>query len=528
MAIRALWIARSLRSRFLIYNPKSFSFSSAAQEHLDFPSSELVNQISSILSDFRNPTPDLELHLNSFSSKISTNLVEQVLKRCKNLGHPSHRFFLWAKSIPGFRHSAASYHILVEILASSWQFAILWDFLVEIRDSRQFEISPILFWIVFRSYSKAKLPGDAIGAFNRMVHFGIRPSIHDLDQLLYVLCQSKHVKHAQQFFDEVKLGFEPTAKTYSILIKGWGDIGRSSEARKVFDEMLQRGCSVDVLAYNSFLEALCKGRNVDEASKVFQDMCSKGIQPDAFSYSVFIRAYCEDNDIHSAQAENDINYAFRVLDWMIKYNLVPDLYTYNCIIKKLCKNNKVNEAYKLLNDMVHRRVSPDIWSFNTIMNFHCEHSQVMSALGLISFMEEHNCSADVRTYNMALKLLIRVERFDLARELWDSMQDKGFHPPVSTYTVMVLGLSEKKGKLKDACTYFEMMIEEGIPPYSSTVEVLMNRLLRLQLFDYVEILADKMERSNNCLIRDFSNTLRDKVKDERSEETKRKKAGVAP
>lgn len=152
--MRALWIAISLRSRLLFHNPKSFSFSSASQEQLDIPSLELVNQISTILSDFRNPTHDLELYLNIFSSNISTNLVEQVLKRCKNLGQPSHRFFLWAERIPGFQHSAASYHILVEILASSRQFGVLWDFLVEIRDSRQFEISPIIFWIVFRSYVK--------------------------------------------------------------------------------------------------------------------------------------------------------------------------------------------------------------------------------------------------------------------------------------------------------------------------------------------------------------------------------------
>jgi hypothetical protein len=57
------------------------------------------------------------------------------LKRCNHLGFSAHRFFLWAKSIPGFQHSDESFHILVEILGRSKQFAILWDFLIEMRES---------------------------------------------------------------------------------------------------------------------------------------------------------------------------------------------------------------------------------------------------------------------------------------------------------------------------------------------------------------------------------------------------------
>ncbi|BAT95547.1 hypothetical protein VIGAN_08229700, partial [Vigna angularis var. angularis] len=42
---------------------------------------DLVNEISRVLSDHRYPHHDLELSLKPFSPQISTNLVEQVLKR---------------------------------------------------------------------------------------------------------------------------------------------------------------------------------------------------------------------------------------------------------------------------------------------------------------------------------------------------------------------------------------------------------------------------------------------------------------
>lgn len=463
------------------------------------PSSELVNELSRILSDFRNPQHDIESALNLFSSNITTNLVEQVLKRCKNLGFSAHRFFIWARQLPGFEHSNESYHILVDILGSSKQFPLIWDLLSEMRDTRCCEINSEIFWVIFRAYSKANLPADAVRAFSKMVEFGIEPSMDDLDKLLYVLCKRKHVSHAQQLFDKLKHEFTPTVKTYSILMRGWGIIGEADKAHKLFEEMLERGCSADMPAYNSVLESLCKGGNVEEAYKLFRETRSKGLEPDAFTYSIFIHAACEANDIHST---------FRVLDRMRRYNLVPSVFTYNCIIKTLCKNDKVEEAYQLLDEMIERGTRPDVWSYNAILVYHCDHCEVTKALRLISRINTDSCQPDRHTYNMVLKMLIRVGRFDRVTKVWESMEERGFYPSASTYAVMVHGFCKKKGKLEEASNYFEMMIDDGIPPYSSTCELLKNRMIGLGFSDQTQILADKMERSTSCTIQELANIMR--------------------
>lgn len=304
MAIRTV----SSLVRALYQTPKSQSFRIFSTLLHDPPSPDLVNEISRVLSDHRNPKDDLEHTLVAYSPRVSSNLVEQVLKRCKNLGFPAHRFFLWARRIPDFEHSLESYHILVEILGSSKQFALLWDFLIEAREYNYFEISSKVFWIVFRAYSRANLPSEACRAFNRMVEFGIKPCVDDLDQLLHSLCDRKHVNHAQDFFDKAKgFGIVPSAKTYSILVRGWARIRDASGARKVFDEMLERNCVVDLLAYNALLDALCKSGDVDGAYKMFQEMGNLGLKPDAYSFAIFIHAYCDAGDVHSA---------YKVLDRM--------------------------------------------------------------------------------------------------------------------------------------------------------------------------------------------------------------------
>ncbi|KAF8400639.1 hypothetical protein HHK36_013938 [Tetracentron sinense] len=460
---------------------------------------EDVNEICRVLSDFRSPHHDIESALDCFLGKISCNLVEQVLKRCKNLGVSAHRFFLWAQRLPGFNHSRESYHILVDILGSGKQFPLIWNFLFEMRESGDSEIRSEIFWIIFRAYCRADLPADAIRAFNKMDDFGIKPGIDDLDQLLYTLCKRKLVKHAQEFFERVKFEFPPTRKTYSILMRGWGDTGNSTEARKLFNEMLERGCSTDVLAYNSLLESLCRDGKMDEAYKLFREMRLYGLEPDACTYSIFIRASCEANDIHSV---------FRVLDRMRRYSLVPNVFTYNCIIKLLCKKAMVDDAYLLVDEMLERGVSPDLWSYNAIQAVHCDNCEVNKALMLISMMKRDSCMPDRHTYNMVLKMLIRVGRFDRAMNVWEGMGESGFYPSVSTYAVMVHSFCKKKGKLEDACRYFEMMIDEGIPPYPCTCDLLRDRLLQFGFREQIQILADKMLRSTSCLIQELSNTMR--------------------
>lgn len=496
MLIRSLSFKYNITLRSFFQRKPCFCHSSSCPLLPD-----LVNEISRVLSDHRQPHHDLEHSLHPFSSQISTNLVEQVLKRCNKLSSSAHRFFLWAKSIPDFQPSEESYHILLEILGSSKQFAILWDFLVEIRESRCCEIKSEIFWLIFRAYSRADLPGGAIRAFLRMHEFGVKPVIHDFDNLLFILCKKKHVKHAQKFFDESKSSFKLSAKTFSILIRGWGDIGDLQKAREVFDEMLAEKCSVDLLAYNSLLEVLCRGGHIDEAKKLFQDMLSKRVEPDAFTYSIFIRAYCDMNDLHSA---------FRVLDRVKRYNLLLNVFTYNYLIKRLCKNDKVEEAYELLDEMIAMGVKPDTWSYNAVQAYHCDHCEVNRALRLMSRMEKDGCLPDRHTYNMLLKLLIRIGRFDRATEVWEKMADKQFYPSVSTYSVMIHGLCKKKGKLEEACKYLEMMVDEGIPPYVTTIEMLRNRLLGLGLLDPIEILTDKMRRSTSASIQELANVMMDR------------------
>lgn len=337
-----------------------------------------------------------------------------------------------------------------------------------------------------------------------MSDFGLHPDLDDFQHLLSSLCRNDLVEAAQSFFDQSKSLFPVNQKTFSILINGWADSRNPNEALRLFDEMLQRGCLVDVAAYNSLISALCKGGELDQAHLRLHEMQKNhGLEPDAGTYAAFVRA---------ASAANDEFAATRVLHRMTRHNLVPGVFTYNCVIRLLCEKEKMNEAYGLLDEMIERGAKPDVWSYNTILVVHCKLHEINKSLRLLLRMDKDACLPDRHTYNMLLKMLIDVGRTDRAMEVWDGMKGRGFYPAAPSYAVMIHGLCKKKGKVEEACHFFEKMVDDGIPPYLNTCEMLRDKLLQIGLREQVGVLACKMSRSTSCKIQELSLAMEGKTK----------------
>ncbi|ONM21647.1 Pentatricopeptide repeat-containing protein mitochondrial [Zea mays] len=469
------------------------------------PDPRLVGALCRVLSDFRGPRHDLRAALSGFAPRLTPAAAAAVLRRCRNLPVPSLRFFLFAAAMPGFTHLPDSLLILAGSLAGARLFPLLRSLLSDLPRSA---LSRDLFPLLFRAYARAGLPEDAIRAFSSMERFCFLPTVADLHSLLFTLSHNGLVEHAEAFFRESPFQFDLSAKTYTILISGWAVVASPVKAQKLFDEMIERGVQPDVPAYNALIDALCRGGDVALAQEQLKDMQrSRGLAPDAATYGPFLRSAC---------ASKDARAALRVLDRMRARSLTPNVFTYNAVIRLLCELGEVDEAYNILNEMATYGEKPDVWSYNTLLNTHCKLKEVNKALRLISRMDDSSCLPNRHSYNMILKMLLAIGRVDRAIEVWDGMEKHGFYPGAATYAVMIHGLSCKKGRAEEACSYFLRMVDEGIPPYQATCQVLRDRLLRLGLRDDLEMLTDRMRRSTSCTIQDLASIMCSK----RAEETR--------
>jgi pentatricopeptide repeat protein len=100
-----------------------------------------------------------------------------------------------------------------------------------------------------------------------MERFGFPPTLADLHTLLFALSHNGLVEHAEAFFRDPGNQFDVSAKTCTILISGWAVIMKPENARKLFDEMAERGVEPDVPSYNALIDALCRLGDVDLAQR---------------------------------------------------------------------------------------------------------------------------------------------------------------------------------------------------------------------------------------------------------------------
>jgi pentatricopeptide repeat protein len=167
-----------------------------------------------------------------------------------------------------------------------------------------------------------------------MERFGFPPTLADLHTLLFALSHNGLVEHAEAFFRDPGNQFDVSAKTCTILISGWAVIMKPENARKLFDEMAERGVEPGVPSYNALIDALCRLGDVDLAQAQLKDMqVSRGLVPDAATYGPFL---------HSACAAKDARAALRVLDRMHVRDLTPNVFTHNAVIRLLCEMGEID------------------------------------------------------------------------------------------------------------------------------------------------------------------------------------------
>ncbi|XP_015612054.1 pentatricopeptide repeat-containing protein At1g52640, mitochondrial isoform X2 [Oryza sativa Japonica Group] len=321
----------------------------------------LVGSLCRVLSDFRGPRHDLPAALRGFAPRLTPRDAAAVLRRCRHLPLPSLRFFLFAGELPGFSHHPDSLLVLANSLAGARLFPLLRSLLSDLPPSA---LSRGLFPLLFRAYSRARLPEDAIRAFSSMAGFGFPPTIADFHSLLFALSRNGLVEYGERFFRESTAQFDVSAKAYTILISGWAVVKKPENARSLFDEMVKRGVELDVHVYNALIDALCRGGDITSAQEQLSNMQkSHGLVPNAATYGPFLHAAC---------ASKDVRAALRVLDRMHTHALTPNVFTYNAVIRLLCDLGEINEAYNILDEITTQGEKPDVWSYNTLLNAHCK------------------------------------------------------------------------------------------------------------------------------------------------------------
>lgn len=448
-----------------------------------------LEKVYKVIMKFHDDIDMLEMALGKCGVSVTPELVVQVLNKCRAVGNPAFRFFVWAGKQPGYIHNSEAYNVMINIMGRMTKFEKIRVMLEEMRKTDPSLITAETFIIMIRRFIAAGMVQKAIDVLDEMPKFGCEPDAHTFGALLNALCKHDKVQEAIALFRDMEIRFPPNLKNYTVLLNGLCKTGRLERAQCMLNEMVELGFEPDLVVYNTLLNGYAKAGKIQKAFDLLNEMKNRGCAPDTVSYTNLINALCSAERLEEAS---------RLFKDMKTNGCFPDVVSYTILISSFCKLGKLDQGYQLLEDMIQQRCAPNQMTYVCLLREHERREELKEALELFHEMSGNGCDPDLSIYIILLRLSCRLGKLNKALTIWNNMESNGISADLDTYTIFIRGL-HNQGHLTDACKYFKEMVGKGLlpAPQYGTLKDLLNTLLRAGKLDVAADIWDCMKKSGS-------------------------------
>lgn len=203
----------------------------------------------------------------------------------------------------------------------------------------------------------------AMRTFDQMDELGTPRSVISFNSLLNACNLSKMFGKVPELFDEIpkKYGVSPDKVSYGILVKAYCEAGLTEKAIETIGEMEKSGLEITPVTFTTVLDALYKKGQVEKADNLWNSMVDKGCEVDVAAYNVRI--------MHSQGGEPENVKA--LIEEMSNAGLKPDTISYNYLMTCYCKRGMMDEAKKVYEGLEGNGCNPNAATFRTLIYYLC-------------------------------------------------------------------------------------------------------------------------------------------------------------
>ncbi|PHT87423.1 putative pentatricopeptide repeat-containing protein [Capsicum annuum] len=308
--------------------------------------------------------------------------------------------------------------------------------------------------VMIAVYVKNYLPKEAVELYHQMETCGIEPDAITFASVLPAcgdLSAASLGRRIHEFIE--RKGLRPNLSLENALVDMYARCGCLTEARKMFEGMKFR----DVVSWTSLISAYGKSGQGRDGVALFSQMLESGLQPDSIAF-VSILSACS----HAGLLLEGESYYKLMTD---KYNIVPRLEHYACMVDLKGRSGRINEAFNFIKQMP-LEANERIWG---------------ALLGAC------------RVYNdMDIGLVVADNLFELA-------------PKQSGYYVLLSNIYAKAGRWEDVTIVRSIMREKGIKKMPGVSNVELNNMVHTflagdtshpqskEIYEELDILIGKMK-----------------------------------
>lgn len=219
------------------------------------------------------------------------------------------------------------------------------------------------------------------------------------------------------------------------LISLYGSSGMFDNARKVFDEMLERKCARTVLSFNALLGACVNSKKFDEVGGLFRGLSEElEIEPDLVSYNTVMKAFCEMGSLDSAVS---------LLDEIEKKGLKPDLITFNTLLNGLYANGRFDAGESIWQRMNEKNVKPDGRSYNEKLLGLALEKRMKDATKVVEEMKSEGIEFDIFSYNALIRGFVNEGDLEEAKGWYGEIRKSDIKPDKLTFKTLIPFVVEK-------------------------------------------------------------------------------------
>ncbi|WVZ67055.1 hypothetical protein U9M48_016194 [Paspalum notatum var. saurae] len=338
----------------------------------------------------------------------------------------------------------------------------------------------------------------------------LAPSLPNYNRLLALLCRHEagppHLSVLLAHRLLLRMRVPPNALSYAALLDGYARVPDPGAARKLLDEMRERGLAPSSLARTFLVKAFLRARDVDAAmdlvdnslwpcqqlgeedqevtnaafANLVQCLCAEGFfhvvfriaeempqrrrgVSDEFAYAQMIDSLCRAGQHHGAS---------RIVYIMRKRGVCPSAVSYNCIVHGLCTSPKPGaclRAHQLVMEGTCFGYRPREATYKVLVDELCRKNELAKAKDVLGVMlqptiqcgEDDGGGADsetrTRIYNVFLGALRGVENPNEQLGVLVSMLQAGCKPDVITMNTVIHGFC-KSGRAQEARRIMDDML----------------------------------------------------------------------
>ncbi|KAH8484717.1 hypothetical protein H0E87_026465 [Populus deltoides] len=233
--------------------------------------------------------------------------------------------------------------------------------------------------------------------------YSLEPNSWTFSIMVRCHCKKKDPGEAKRVLDQMmQKGFNPNVATLTILINSFCKMGQLQNAFQVFE----RKCMPDYISYSTLLHGLLLWGKVLAGLRIFNEMEGSGLEADERLMNSLVRGLCR-----KSIKENDlVEVAYEVFEKMKKRGFVIEQSTYALVIQALWVAKKVDDAFINLHQMVRLGYIPRLITINNVIRALCVGGKVDEAFYVLVLMYENSKIPSRMSYDLLIHELNRQER----------------------------------------------------------------------------------------------------------------------